>query len=491
MSRHTDRNGRKRGQVIVVLIMILVILFFAVIWNLDLHKIVNIRSMSQNAGDSAALMGARWQGITLNLIGDLNIMQAVALANDQPGTAAAITNLQARLCFVGPMIGFVACQQAAKNNRIYVNEGYRTRIREEFVPTLVSYIDNGRNAPYDDAWMDLLDIMTLLHDDGVAAMAEPLWPDEPDGDHYLTTPAFYEAIASKNWCWFLFNAFDLLNEYDNYLYWDREDPLPGRAGRPPRDNPDDPLSINSVIFGLGLVQERTPVTNWIPWNVVEATAAERNLDPPVSSAHEGDTGVWYCYGRPWEGAWDAISLDSADPFPAAGHVKPQYDYAGADAYVRIEAGFERLTPGPGGSLASNTIAWTAAAKPFGYLDVTNTPKDHQIVLPAFRNVQLIPLDASSSGEEDDPNIEWQTHISRRSGRSHLDEYCDNGPGGLPACFFCNQLRTWEIPAFRQEGILWLNLHDDDCYAAVGGGPGPGGPGPGPGPGLPGGRRRGH
>ena len=63
----------------IFIVMVVVILSFVVLWNIDLHKVIYVKSLSQNAGDSAALAGARWQAITLNLIGDLNVMQAVAL----------------------------------------------------------------------------------------------------------------------------------------------------------------------------------------------------------------------------------------------------------------------------------------------------------------------------------------------------------------------------------------------------------------------------
>lgn len=76
-SRRTGSRGR-RGQVAVFLLMALVILFFIVLWNFDLHKTIHVKNVSQTAGDSSALAAARWQGLALNLVGDLNIMHAVA-----------------------------------------------------------------------------------------------------------------------------------------------------------------------------------------------------------------------------------------------------------------------------------------------------------------------------------------------------------------------------------------------------------------------------
>jgi len=151
MTKCSDTRRRRKGQTILFLLMALVILFFAVIWNLDLHKIFQIRFMSQNAGDSAALMAARWQGITLNLIGDLNIMHAVALANNDRATASSVTNLQARLCFVGPLIAYSACQQAAKNNKIYRNETFDQILREHAAKVRDDYTQVF-DPPYVGAW---------------------------------------------------------------------------------------------------------------------------------------------------------------------------------------------------------------------------------------------------------------------------------------------------------------------------------------------------
>jgi hypothetical protein len=59
----------RRGQAMVFLIMVVVILAFIALWNFDLHKIIYIKSLSLNASDAAGIAGARWQGISLNLLG--------------------------------------------------------------------------------------------------------------------------------------------------------------------------------------------------------------------------------------------------------------------------------------------------------------------------------------------------------------------------------------------------------------------------------------
>ena len=169
-------------------------------------------------------------------------------------------------------------------------------------------------------------------------------------------------------------------------------------------------------------------------------------------------------------------MTGEDPFPAAGPVKPQYDYAGADAAVRVQAQTELLTPAS--NLTSKTITWTAAAKSFGYLDTDDapiTPHAYGLVLPAFHQVRLIPMDASSSPAGGAYDLEWQTHMT-----DHLPLYLQSGPLALDtACRYCQSLQTWEHPEFRQEGIDWLSDTNHICATSGGN------------PHASGGRRRGH
>lgn len=121
------------GQVLVIAIITFLILLIAVIFLYDLHSIIRVKIKAQTAADAAALTAANWQRYSLNLIGELNLVKACTVlvsdiapivdSNDLPDSQQAITTaseilteMQARISFVGPMIGFGAAQQAAKNN---------------------------------------------------------------------------------------------------------------------------------------------------------------------------------------------------------------------------------------------------------------------------------------------------------------------------------------------------------------------------------------
>ena len=104
-------NRRRAGQTLLFLAFSLVVLTLAVLWQFDIHKMLNVKARVRNGGDAAALAGARWQASSLNMVGHLNVMQAVALARALARgettfpEAESIGEIQARLCFAGPMLG--------------------------------------------------------------------------------------------------------------------------------------------------------------------------------------------------------------------------------------------------------------------------------------------------------------------------------------------------------------------------------------------------
>jgi hypothetical protein len=464
-----DKIGQRGGQVMIFLIMALLILSFVAFWNFDLHKIVYVKSLSQNAGDAAALSGARWQGITLNLIGDLNIMQAVALTQGDTNTATDINDMQARLCYVGPMVGLMAAQQAAKNNGVFNHDGFTERMRRHADVVRFDYPALGPDGrmlfqePYSNCWQEYADMIQVVADNGVAAAPDNarLYSDFTGG-HLLLNVSFYDAIAGEEWCWFFHNAYEVLLNYTDYHYWP---PLPEEL---PQADP-----MNSEYFGLGLAKQEL-IGDASVVALMNDLREDRQLsDQVITDAVANVSAVWYSYeGGTW-GPWDAMSPGGEVRFPVTGPVKPQYDYAGADAATRVVAQASRLTPGS----APSTITWTAAAKPFGYLEEDERPTVCGLVLPAFRDVRLIPIDASSAPAGGAFDLDWREHIE-----GHLRDYLRDGlPGLNPYCWYCQQLVTWEDAVFRQTGIDWLRDFSSTCHTHGG----PGGRGGG------GGRRRGH
>lgn len=480
---------RKSGQTMVFILMVLVILTFVVLYNFDLHKIMHTKYMAQNAGDSAAVMASRWQAITLNIIGDLNIMNAAALSIGETETSKSINDIQARLCFVGPMTGLYASQQAAKQNGIYVNDEFTEEMRAHADVVRYDYSNEvdeitGEmlfNPPYTNCWQEYADMIQAVAETRVAAAPDnAVYYSDNVGGHMLYRYDFYSAIAGRDWCWFYHNAPTLLDDYTNYEYWD---PLPPILSSTP---------MNCEFYGLQLTKQETSINSLDGgsqdiFNHMTDIADEHGLDPPTTNMLD-ITATWYCFDNDtnaWSTSWDRISGGSGeDRFPAIGRVQPQYEYQGPDAVVRITATeLTLLTP----DATPDSIVWTAAAKPFGSLNNEQDPPNiFEIVLPAFHHARLIALDASSAPLGGSYNIAWRKHLGE-----HLPYYMQYGPhwiddyeryapdiGSDPSsCSFCNNLVTWEpngTNEFRATGSAWLSVNSYLCtISPLGGSGGPG------------------
>ncbi len=481
----TMASGR-RGQAVVFLVLVLTILAFVFLWNVDLHRIIAAKSLSQNAGDAAALAAARWQGDTLNLVGELNVMHALALAANDGATAAtieAITNIQARLCFTGPMVALMAAQVAAKNNRIYEETGFSDLLRV-YAAAARRYDEPVDGAPaypppFPGAWDAYADMLETAAAHGIAAAPDNArFYNDRVGDHILLDRAFYEAVAGRNWCWFyLHHRYSddpletLLDVYTDHTWWD---PLP---------EPDPPGFANSEIFGLGLRAVTVELGQVLTEGEFRTGAAQQALiDPALALSNVlHTTETWYGYDPGVWTAWDAVRTDGPEPFPIVGPVKPEYDYQGADVAVRVYANADRLTQTADGETAQDAILWTAAAKPFGYLESDDAaherlrPDAFGLVFPAFRDVRLIAVDAASGSGSGSFDLDWRIHIEE-----HLPDYVDSG-AVQSGCSYCDLLTQWEVDSFRLTGIRWLLRNSHRCQL----------PSDGPGDGSGGGTRRGH
>ena len=452
MTLFTSFFARKRsGQSMVFLVMIVVVLLFVVLWNFDLHKILTVKSLSQNAGDAGAMAASRWEAISLNLIGDLNIMHAVALMDSaagigDPDAADTITDLQARLCFVGPMIGMMASQQAAKNNGLYNND--------EFTAYLLNHVNKIRvdyptfiTEPYPGCLQEYANMLESICSSGIAAGPDnmQLYSDYL-GDHMLFNRDFYDAIATSAWCWFYLHAYDLLLNYTDYTSW------------PPLPEVSNPTPINCEFFSLHMTKESRSLDSAELVDLMNDLKEQDNLSgTPVVYSDVGDIeATWYCFDDRWN---DKFAMDAS--FPGVGPVKPEYDYVGSDAAIRTETIPDTRTPGG----REHKITWTSAAKPLGYLNESDRPNEYGIVLPAFHNVRLIPVDASSAPWGGSFDLGLREHVEM-----HLPGYVASGTSALvPGCWYCAQLATWENPAFRGAGIVWLATNSASCIVPGGGG----------------------
>jgi len=465
---NTRPATRKSGQTLIFMTMVVVMIAFAALFYFDVHKNLHVKGVSRNAGDAAALAGARWQAISLNVIGSLNVAQALShldslSAGEPPGPDAdAIAELQRRLAFSGPLFGFLTAQQAAKNNGIFNQDAFRRSINSHievieneyarFMPEPFQPV-----APFINGWLEYADMLSLLAEHGIAVNAAwDYFLGYSHHNHLLLNPAFYDAIAGRSWCWFYHNAYDELQEYSSWLDWND---LPPIQQTPP---------INSEVFGLNT--RRLRVIDSVPLLPPENTWADtmnslraliQDADPELRTAYEAN---WSFYS----GHWSSWTRRIPSGFPWDGEIRAEYDYGGADAAVQILAETQRHTGFRGG----DQIQWTAGAKPFGTLAGPDGPvpaSRYGLILPAFTDVRLIPIDASLSAAGGALRPGWLEFIL-----NHLPNYMNDGPSALPpGNWYANQLILWEQSAFRESGIGWLLYNHARCHQP-GSGPGPSG-----------------
>lgn len=446
----------------IFLIMVVVIIATVALWNFDLHEILYIKVLTRNADDGAALAAARWQGITLNLLGELNVAQAVAINNalladpQAPNfsEATAIADLQARVCFAGPMMGFATAQPVAKNNGVYVNPAFTAFARE--------HADTVKNAykvlppPYVNSngttcWDDYADMISTVVDGGVAAMPsfQAVGSSFYTEYHILLDKGFYGAIGGSNWCWFVNHSVSL----SGYSGWQTWSPLP--PTRDVRIIESEYLPLNIVTHASLDRPEYTFGAS--PDSILQKLSAIAEVALLRDVISTNVPAVWYCYDPQCWTNWSVSIAKSrssdAGPFPFEGTIRSQYDYAGADVKMTVTA----LSPPALFNQVQHPITRFAAAKVFGFLAGGLPPQTYGVILPAYQDVRLIPY-GTASAPESSGDIDWIAHILE-----HLPIYMRGGPDSIRDfsvhCSYCRYLIQWEETAFRQAGISWLSTHD--------------------------------
>ncbi|UDQ98620.1 Tad domain-containing protein [Lentisphaerota bacterium WC36G] len=142
----------EKGQVLVFILVMVIIVVFMTLIVFDVGHIIKGKMKSRTGVDSAALVAAQWQRNSLNLIGEINLIKVSStmwdftdsqyedLSEDKPpevrynarddavAAGREMTELQLRIAFVGPLIGFAAAQQAAKNNGVHSDPDAHTAL---------------------------------------------------------------------------------------------------------------------------------------------------------------------------------------------------------------------------------------------------------------------------------------------------------------------------------------------------------------------------
>ena len=133
------RNKRESGQVLLTGLVMMLIILLAILLLFDVHSVIRAKYKVETANQAAALAAAEWQKESLNLLGEINLIKAceTLLESEDHWPAASpdpsltpeearakllreriglLTEMQVRVSFLGPLVGFAAAQQAAKQN---------------------------------------------------------------------------------------------------------------------------------------------------------------------------------------------------------------------------------------------------------------------------------------------------------------------------------------------------------------------------------------
>ena len=454
------------GQVLVAGIFILIILLLLVFSGFDVYNAIRSKFKIETAQESAAIAGAAWQRDSLNLIGEINLIKAcsVLLEDDSnwviplpklpsqnsplynitknlrkrifQSRVDILTEMQTRISFIGPLIGFAAAQQAAKANGIaaignldHYIESLRTssRYREEFGGAKTYINKYAWKEPY-------IGMIENISRNGIA-----VYPNSISSTFPKTSPeslgdrSFYQMIYLKN--------NEISNAKGKALYPQTDwwvlkemiylDPWGSEYANPPWWDIDYnwvAFPNESEIFSLGVgITSNTDIFNDKKRTLVEKAAANHMSSSSVDAIYnntgsplppEGISLNFFNYDDSWYPSYYRNRYRDYDEehfnywFKGDGlkrNVKEKYIYEGPAAYVETKVDLGKTTSllritGQNsssdsvhfGSKNSNLISEMEdyrpgnIAKALGSIDERTSPIALPIVLPVFKKVSMMP-----------------------------------------------------------------------------------------------------
>ena len=193
------RNKRESGQVLLTGLVMMLIILLAILLLFDVHSVIRAKYKVETANQAAALAAAEWQKESLNLLGEINLIKAceTLLESEDHWPAASpdpsltpeearakllreriglLTEMQVRVSFLGPLVGFAAAQQAAKQNGLTpVMNADNTLPLEDYVQLLQ---ENWRYLQVSDVrnfkWR--IPYLNMVSDIGSSSIRMRVWP---------------------------------------------------------------------------------------------------------------------------------------------------------------------------------------------------------------------------------------------------------------------------------------------------------------------------
>lgn len=508
MSKYPCTSRNQSGQVLVTGIFILIVLLLLVFSGFDVYNSIRSKFKIETAQEAAALAGASWQRDSLNLIGEINLIKACSMLLDgndnwiyplpaksnRPGllgqlneiTRASVlqsridilTEMQSRVSFVGPLIGFAAAQQTAKANGIatigdfdhYINDlRLSSRYRQEFGGA-ATYIHNY-------AWKEpYIGLIETISRNGIAVYPNSTYTTSPSVyPPELQLENLYTTILRKNEEIAAAEGKGVYPQSDwyvlkNFVYFD---PWAERFNNPPWWN----IEYNKIAFpneseiftlGVGTTGSRSLFNENNRQYTVNA--ANGHLSPDnIASIYDSATGNipstrvslnFFSYDDSWYPSYFREKYEDYDyrhyNYWFKGdvlrkHIKEKYRYEGPAAYVETYADLGKVTAmiqvsgykhtknsirlgsnRPGGVVSDLTEYRPGTiAKTLGALDEKTPPIALPVVLPVFDKVSIMPtympIPYNFSVLRDDDSA-LRRFLAWLSTRDNLDSN-DNLPAG--------------------------------------------------------------
>lgn len=473
----------RKGQVVLYLVMVLVVAFLLALLNVDAFTAVRAKRRLQNGGDAAALAAAWRQGELINEIGNLNLDHIVAAIKDDAEECARISLAQRKIALLGPVRALADASAAAEENGLTKRKEFSDILRRHANDVRTVYAGGGGGdgdpypEPYPGAWDEYAFELESVAEGGLAAGADNLEFYHAARGHILLERGFYQAVAASDWCWFFFRCYGTLKGYTSWRDWG---PLPSR---------EEANMDNSEVFSLHVEAVTCPLMHILDYEEINFLMVkyrggtivelgdglwEEGEIPPLFS---DPAQTWFLFDPGAWGEWfSGMSLhgeedEDVEGFPVVGEVKPEYNVRGCAAVCRTANYVTAVATD-----ATSDFTWAAAAKPFGFLVEDSTGRLcpatelHNFVMPCLSDARLVPVDSVGGSCTCTADYGWIVHV-----RDHLPRYLERGTAALDAsCWWCAQLRTWEMASFRRAGVEWLKYNSGRCVRQTGGGGGSGG-----------------
>lgn len=397
--------------------MVLVVIVTLAVMNVSVFVSVRDRNLVQNAGDAAAVEMAAEQGRLLNEIGRLNLAHM---------RGEDVELEQRRLCLLGPVRAYSRIQRIAEEEGGEGFDGPREILSGHLDLVISEYSKGDPYVPsYDGAWGEYADEISAAVNncgpDGFAAGADNIQFYGLASGYLPANREFYDAILSRDWCWFHFNAEGLLKNYGGYGSW-----------APPVGATSMPDTENSEIFSLHLTARTCALTDVLGLDEIEELEKEYDFET-VSSTNQ----TWFFFSPGYLREWTELK----DGYPVVAPPREEFDHIGCSAVIRCER---------------NGHVWSAAARPLGPVE------KHGLVLPSFSAARLIPLEGANGANLYTADLGWVRHL-----RYHLGPYLEQGKFASD-CEWCRALRLWERDSFRKAGVAWLKMNSKSCRRGSGG-----------------------